>query len=119
MCLRTHDLTVSVSFGQRFIERSASFRTASAVADDLVHANCAQHRVHSVAKSARRSFVVLADGADALVDPNAIGWRCWIRAMDVQVDASHETLTVKRCSQMSYHLMTRSHSTMLGLNGSG
>ena len=101
MCLRTHDLAVSVSFGQRFIERSASFRTAAAVADDLVHADRAQHRVHSVAKAARRSFVVRAGGADALVDPNAIGWRCWVRATDVQVDASHETLTVKRCSQMS------------------
>ena len=32
MCLRTHDLTVSVSFGQRFIERSAAFRAAARLA---------------------------------------------------------------------------------------
>jgi hypothetical protein len=101
MCLRTHDLSVSVSFGQRFIERSAAFCAAAAVADDLVHTDCAQHRVHSVAEAARRPFVVLADGADAVVDPNAIGRRGWVCATDVQVDASHETLTVKRCSQMS------------------
>jgi len=29
MCLRTHDLSVSVSFGQRFIERSAAFCAAA------------------------------------------------------------------------------------------